>query len=264
MVTGEAIVIGDIGEKIQKFLSEQTNIEIRVEFQISEWRVLKGNCSNEISGIKDQARSRNVGVIFPRPESAVSTVTVIIRGEHAAVSDIKVQVEMLKNNVYKKTTKVAGVPALMHVLKGMEDRLKVLETNHKVVIEVDVESGENGGTGSTQPTGDFPRKVCGATAPDATRVSVFTGDFTQQQHVGTFINFITPNPDVQQGHLKLLIEVGGAEVQSDFQEKISQVYGPQPSTWCLKQGMVRLKCMQPPSLCHTFLEWRKSQGSSVP
>jgi len=125
----------------------------------------------------------------------------------------------------------------------MEDRLKVLETNRKVVIEVDVESGENGGMGSTQPTGELPQKVCGATAPDATRVSVFTGDFTQQQHVGTIINFITPNPDVQQGHLKLLIEVGGAEVQSDFQEKISQFMGLNPPQ-VFKSRHGQLKCMQ--------------------
>ena len=243
-VTGEAIVIGDIGEKILKFLSEQTNIEIRVEFQISEWRVLKGNCSSEISGIKDQAKSRNVLVVFPRQEAAVNTAAVMVRGEHAAVSDIKVQVEMLKNNVHQKTIKVAGVPALMYVLKGMEDRLKVLETNRKVVIEVDVESGENGGAGAAHPAGEPPRKVCGATAPDATRVSIFTGDFTMpQHHVGTLVNFITPNPDVQQGHLKLLIDVGGAEVQSDFQEKISQFMSLSPPQ-VFKSRHGQLKCTQ--------------------
>ena len=242
VVTGELIAVDGIADKIQKFLAEQTNIQVCLEFQISEWRVLRDNCSSEITGVKDQAKTRNVVVVFPRPNTTASTVKVTLRGEPAAVSDIKVQVEMLKANVHQKTTKVAGVPALMHVLKGMEDKLKVLESSYKAVIEVDIESGENGASGPAEPAGILPQKLCGATAPDATQVSVFTGDFTQHQHVGTIINFITPNPNVQQGTMKLLIDAGGAEVQTDFEDKVSQFMSLTPPQ-VIKSRHGKLKCM---------------------
>ena len=242
VVTGELIALDGIASKILNFLAEQTNIQVRVDFQISEWKVLKDNCSSEIEGVKDQAKTRNVVVVFPRQNTAASTVTVTLRGEPAAVSDIKVQVEMLKPKVHHKLTKVAGVPALMHVLKGMEDKLKVLETNHKAVIEVDIESGENGASDPAEPAGVLPQKLCGATAPDATQVSVFTGDFTRHQHAGTLINFITPTPNVKQGALKLLIDAGGAEVQTDFEDKVSQFMSLNtPQVIKSKHG--KLKCM---------------------
>ena len=242
VVTGELIAVDGIADKIQKFLAEQTNIQVCLEFQISEWRVLRDNCSSEITGVRDQAKTKNVVVVFPRQNTTASTVTVTLRGEPAAVSDIKVQVEMLKANVHHKTTKVAGVPALMHVLKGMEDKLKVLESSYKAVIEVDVESGENGASGPAEPAGILPQKLCSATTPDATQVSVFTGDFTQHQHVGTLINFITPNPNVQQGTMKLLIDAGGAEVQTNFEDKVSQFMSLNPSQ-VIKSRHGKLKCM---------------------
>ena len=242
VVTGELIAVDGIADKIQKFLAEQTNIQVCLEFQISEWRVLRDNCSSEITGVRDQAKTKNVVVVFPRQNTTASTVTVTLRGEPAAVPDIKVQVEMLKANVHHKTTKVAGVPALMHVLKGMEDKLKVLESSYKTVIEVDVESGENGASGPAEPAGILPQKLCSATTPDATQVSVFTGDFTQHQHVGTLINFITPNPNVQQGTMKLLIDAGGAEVQTNFEDKVSQFMSLNPSQ-VIKSRHGKLKCM---------------------
>jgi len=225
---------------LEKFLAEQSDIPVCVEFQISEWRVLRKNCSSEIVGVKNQAKKKNVKVVFPRYNTTASTATITLSGEPAAVSDIKVQVEMLKANVYQKITKIAGVPALMHVLKGMEDELKVLESNHKAVIEVDIESGENGASG---PAGILPQKLCGATAPDATQVSVFAGDFTQHQHVGTLINFITPLPNVKQGTMKLLIDAGRAELQTDFEDKVSQFVSLNPPQ-VIKSKHGKLKCMQ--------------------
>ena len=242
VVTGELITVDGIADRIHKFLAEQTNIQVCLEFKISEWRVLRDNCSSEITGVKDQAKAKNVVVVLPRQNTTANTVTVTLRGEPAAVSDIKVQVEMLKANVHQKTTKVAGVPALMHVLKGMEDKLKVLESSYKAVIEVDIESGENGALGPAEPAGILPQKLCSATAPDATQVSVFTGDFTQHQHVGTLINFITPNPNVQQGTMKLLIDAGGAEVQTDFEDKVSQFMSLNPPQ-VIKSRHGKLKCM---------------------
>jgi len=243
VVTGELIAVDGIADKIQKFLAEQTNIQVRLELQISEWRVLRDNCSSEITGVKDQAKTRNVKVVFPRQDTTASTVKVTLQGEPDAVSDIKVQVEMLKAKVHQKITKVAGVPALMHVLKGMEDKLKVLESGYKAVIEVDIESGENGASDPAEPAGVLPQKLCGATAPDATQVSVFTGDFTQHQHVGTLINFITPNHNVKQGTMKLLIDAGGAEVQTDFEDRISQFMSLNPPQ-VIKSRYGKLKCMQ--------------------
>ena len=224
VVTGESIALegpGGIPAKIEQFLDEQVCTEDHLQYEVSEWKVIKESLKNELDGVKHQSKLKKVALVPPK-ESAASKATFIIKGEPAAVLDIKTQLEMLRKNVHKKETKIRDVAGLVRVLQSMEDRLHILEQNHKAAIEVDVERGDNGATGNFQQTGAFPQRVCVSISPDATRVTVFMGDFTQYPQMGTLINFLTRDPNYKQGKLKSIIEAGGSEVQDDIQSKISQ------------------------------------------
>ena len=221
IVTGESIAVEDVATKISQFIHDQMSVQDHVVCQISEWKVIKQNMFNEINAVKDQAKQRNVQVVYPNPNARDNTVKILILGEHAAVHDVKVQIEMLQGGIHQKETRVTRVAGLLQVLQSMEDKLRVLEQTHKAVIEVDIERDDNDATGITKPAGEKPIKVSTATANDGSKVTVFTGDFTQV-HVGTIVNFVTPDPNYSQGNLKTLIAAGGSEVRDNLHSKISQ------------------------------------------
>ena len=68
-------------------------------------------------------------------------------------------------------------------------------------------------------------KLCSATCPNGVRVSVYKGEFTKHNHVDLIVVFIPPNQNQQNDtNLKLLFAAGGAELQEDFDKKISQLF----------------------------------------
>ena len=257
-VTGEKIICADIAAKIRKFLEKHTNVEERITLSKNEWRVVSTNFVSEIEGVKQQAKGKNVKVVWPKETSVESTLPILIQGEPDFVDDIKVQVEMLTTKVCKKVSRVAGVPAIVQVLDSMEDRISTIENRFKAAIEVCLEKGDNGG--AAEATGELPRKVCSATSPNGVRVSIYTGDITHHQHVGVIVNFVTPDPDPQVGNLKFLLEAGGGEALNDFTTKASQFMRLSPAeNFKTKQG--QLKCSQ---LLHCVLPpWNSSESDET-
>ena len=259
VVTGEQLSCNDISERVQRFLEKHTNIEERVTVSQSEWFVVNGHFSNEVKGINERAKKKQVKIEFSEPNLKVSSLVIIISGEPArVVDDVKEQVTMLLQKVCKNKLRITGVPlAFRHVLESMGDKLRLLETDEKVQIEVTLENRDsNGSEVAAQVEGELPRQVCAGTSPSGSWVSVYTGDFAQNAPVGVLVNFITSDPNTQVGCLKHLLESGGAEAMEDFKQKVSQFME-------LKPGMVfktrhgQLKCSQ---LVHCVLpSWRSAE-----
>ena len=242
VITGESIAVAGVATKISEFIQEQTSVRDHVVCQTSEWRVIRENKFKELTAVKDCAKKMNVDVEFPETKVDTDTVKILIRGDHTAVYDVKVQIEMLGSSVQEKVTRISRVPGLIQILKSLEDKLRVLEQTHKVVIEVDIESEDNGTTESAKSVGESSMKVCIATAPDGSKVTVFTGDFTQN-HAGTLVNFVTPDRNYSQGTVMALINAGGRVVQDDLHSKMSQFLVLNPGQ-TFKSSQGQLKCTQ--------------------
>ena len=139
-------------------LPKESNIEECVAVSQSEWFVIKGNFLNEV---KDQAKKKQVKIEWPKPDLNA----IVISGEPGVVDDIKVQVSMLLQKVCKKESRITGVPAAVHVLESMEDKLRLLETDEKVRIKVTLENGDtNELEAAAQVEGELPRQVCAGTS----------------------------------------------------------------------------------------------------
>ncbi len=245
VITGEQLACNDISERVIRFLERHTNIEERVTVSQSEWFVVNGHFPNEVKGINDQAKMKQVKIEWPKPNLKVSSFAIVISGEPArVVDDIKEQVKMLLQKVCKKESRITGVPAVVHVLASMEDKLRLIDTDEKVRIEVTLETGDsNGSEAAAQVEGEFPRQVCAGTSPSGSRVSVYTGDFAQNAPVGVILNFVTSDPNTQVGCLKHLLESGGAEAMEDFKQKVSQFMELKPGV-VFKTRHGQLKCSQ--------------------
>ena len=256
IITGEKLACNGISERVQRFLEKHTNIEERVTVSQSEWFVVNKNFLNEVNGINDQAKKKQVKIEWPKPKLKVSSLPIVISGEPLVVDNIKVQVTMLLQKVCKKESRITGVPAVVHVLESMEDKLRLLETDERVRIEVTLENDDtNELEAAAQVEGELPRQVCAGTSPSGSRVSVYTGDFAQNASVGVIVNFITSDPNTQVGCLKHLLESGGADAMEDFKQKVSQFMELKPGT-VFRTRHGQLKCSQ---LVHCVLpSWKNT------
>ena len=257
IVTGEKLACNDISERVQRFLEKHTNIEERVTVSQSEWFVINRNFFNEVKGINDQAKKKQVKIEWPKHNLKVSSLPIVISGEPGVVDDINVQVSMLLKKVCKKESRITGVPAVVHVLESMEDKLRLLESDERVRIKVTLENGDtNELEAAAQVEGELPRQVCAGTSPSGSRVSVYTGDFAQNVPVGVIVNFITSDPNTQVGCLKHLLESGGADAMEDFKRKVSQFMELKPGT-VFRTRHGQLKCSQ---LVHCVLpSWKSAE-----
>lgn len=258
VVTGESIVLdgpNNVVTKIKHFLEEKLSVEDRLDYEVSEWRVIKSNMNTKLDAVKKQAQARNVKLVVPK-EKLTSKAVFLIQGEPAAVLDIKTQLDMLRKDVQVKVEKVRDIPGLMLILKSLEDRLQVLETKHQAVIEVDIESGDNGASAkaATSSVVDQPVKVLTATSTQyGTVVTIFMGNFTQVPTAGTIINFLSPDPNYRIGSLKAIIDAGGSDVQREIQTRVDQCFQLRyAQVFKTKHG--NLKCSQ---LIHCIIPiWR--------
>ena len=257
LVSGELLALDDICKRIEKFLRDHTSVEEKVDMTANVWNVVDLNFRSEISALDSDAKSRHVTLTWPRSTNRQDPSTVVIRGELKDVDDFKVRVEMLRGKVRQKEAKVSKVPALVHVLGSMDDRINVLRAKNKASIELHFEKGT---TEDSQATGELPRKLCSATAGDGSRVNVYIGDFTQNQPVSAILNFVSLDPHINVGSLKLLASAAGQEMKEDFQVKLSQFPMRKPGlVFRTKQG--QLKCSQ---LLHCFLPpWDQTTSTTV-
>ena len=241
VITGQSVTVAGVAAKMSQFIQEQTSVRDHIVCQRSEWRVIRENKFKELTAVKDRANKMNVDIDFPESKVDTDTVKILIWGDHTAVYDVKVRIEMLRSSLIKKVVKVSRVPGLLQILKSLEDKLRVLEQTHKVVIEVDIESEDNGTT-ETAKSVQTSTKLCTATTPDGRIVTVFTGDFTQNR-AGTLVNFVTPDRNYSQGNLMALVNAGGGEVQDDLHSKMSQVFDLRPGL-TFRSNHGQLKCTQ--------------------
>lgn len=254
VVEGEAIVLDDITKQIEKFLRDHTSVEEQVKMDANVWNVVSLNFTNEINALDSDAKSKHVAIIWPKSGSRQDAI--VIRGEPKDVDDFKVRVQMLGMKVCEKVAKISKVPALIHVLGSMDDRINVLRTQHKASIELQFEKGKDD---DSQATGELPRKLCNATATCGSRINVYMGDFTQNQPVTAILNFVSLDPQINVGTLKLLASAAGQEMQDDFKEKVAHVMVHNPGlVFQTKHG--QLKCSQ---LLHCFLPpWDQSASAT--
>ena len=256
VVEGEAIVLDDIIKGIEKFLRDHTCVEEQAKVDANVWIVVNLNFSTEISVIDSDAKSRHVAITWPKSTSRQESSTIIIRGEPKDVDDFKVKVQMLALKVCHKEAKISKVPALVHVLGSMDDRINVLRTQNKASIEFHFEKGADE---EFQATGELPRKLCSATASSGSRVNVYMGDFTQNQPVNAILNFVSLDPHINIGTLQLLASTAGQEMQDDFKQKLGLLLVRKPGlVFQTKHG--QLKCSQ---LLHCFLPpWDQSASAT--
>lgn len=254
VVEGEAIVLDDIIKKIEKFLRDHTSVEEQVKMDANFWNVVSSNFTQEINALDSDAKSRHVAIVWPKSSSRQDVI--IIRGEPKDVDDFKVKVQMLGMKVCHKEAKISKVPALVHVLGSMDDRINVLRTLHKASIELQFEKGTDD---DSQATGELPRKLCNATANSGSRINVYMGDFTQNQPVTAILNFVSLDPQINIGTLKLLASAAGQEMQDDFKQKVAQMLVHNPGT-VFQTKPSQLKCSQ---LFHCFLPpWDPSASTT--
>ena len=256
VVAGETIVLDDIVKEIEKFLRDHTSVEEQITMDANVWNVVNLNFTNEISALDTEAKSKHVTIAWPKTTSRQDPSTVIIRGEPKDVDDFKVKVQMLGMKVRHKEAKISKVPALVHVLGSMDDRINVLRSTNKASIELHFEKGMED---DSQATGELPRKLCNATASSGSRVNVYMGDFTQNQPVTAILNFVSLDPQINIGTLKLLASAAGQEMQDDFKQKITHMLVHNPGVvFQTKHG--QLKCSQ---LLHCFLPpWDQSASAT--
>jgi hypothetical protein len=250
-IEGEVIVLDDIIKQIKNFLQNHSSVEEQVKMDANIWNVVNLNFTHEINAIDSDAKSRHVVIIWPKSGSQQDVV--IIRGEPKDVDDFKIQVQMLGMKVCHKEAKISKVPALVHVLGSMDDRLR---TQHKASIKLHFEKGTDD---DSQTTGELPRKLCIATANSGSRVYVCMGDFTQNQPVTAILNFVSLDSHVNIGTLKLLASAAGQEMQDDFKQKVAHLLVHNPGlVFQTKPG--QLKCSQ---LFHCFLPpWDPSASAA--
>lgn len=254
VVEGEAIVLDDIIKRIEKFLRDHTSVEEQVKMDANVWNVVSLNFTNEMNALDSEAKAKHVAIMWPKPGSRQDVI--IIRGEPKDVDDFKVKVQMLGMKVFEKVAKISKVPALVHVLGSMDDRINVLRNNHKASIELQFEKGTDD---DSQATGELPRKLCNATATSGSRVNVYMGDFTQNQPVTAILNFVSLDPQINVGTLKLLASAAGQEMQDEFKQKSANMLVHPPGlVFQTKHG--QLKCSQ---LLHCFLPpWDPSASAA--
>ena len=256
VVAGETIVLDDITKQIEKFLRDHTSVEEQVKVDANVWNVVNLNFTNEINALDSDAKSRHVAITWPKSTCRQDPSTIVIRGEPKDVDDFKVKVQMLGMKVYQKETKISQIPALVHVLGSMDDRIKVLRTQNKASIELHFEKGT---AEDSQATGELPRNLCSATASNGYRVNIYMGDFTQNQPVTAILNFVSLDPHINVGTLKLLASTAGQEMQDDFKQKLAHMIVRKPGVvFQTKHG--QLKCSQ---LLHCFLPpWDQSSSAT--
>ena len=219
-VSGYDNAIDDTIKQVEKFLRDHTSVEERVEVDRYVWNVVNSNFAQELSAIDSDARARHITITRPKSNGRQDTTFFLIRGEPKHVDDFKVQVTMLCMRVCQKEFTISNVPALVHVLGSMDDRINVLRSDNKASIDLHFERGT--ATGEVQATGGLPRKLCNATAANGSRVNVYMGDFTQNQPVTAILNFVSLDPHIDVGILKLLASAAGPEMRDDFKCILSQ------------------------------------------
>ena len=258
VVEGEVLTLDAIIKKIEKFLRDHTSIEERMELDRNVWNVVHLNFAQEMSALESDAKSRHVTITWPRSGSRKDALSILIRGEPKYVDDFKVRVQMLGMKVCHKQATISQVPALVHVLGSMDDRINVLRAVNKASIELHFEKGT---VEESQATGELPRKLCNATAPTTgSRVNVYMGDFTQNQPVTAILNFVSLDPSIHLGPLKLLASTAGQEMQDDFKAKLSQLLVRRPGV-CFKTLHGQLRCSQ---LVHCFLPpWNQTSAATM-
>ena len=254
VVEGEVVVLDDVIKQIEKFLRDHTSVEELVTVDANIWYVVNLNFATEMSAIDSDAKSRHVAIVWPKSSSRQDP-TILIRGEPKHVDDFKVRVQMLFMKVHHKEATISKIPALVHVLGSMDDRINVLRTKSKASIELHFEKGT---AEVSQATGELPRNLCSATAGSGSRVNIYMGDFTQNQPVTAILNFVSLDPHIHIGTLKLLASTAGQEMEDDFKLKLSHMLVRRPGlVFQTKHG--QLKCSQ---LLHCFLPpW--NQGTAA-
>ena len=256
VVSGEITVLDDIIVQLKKFLQDHTSVEEQIKMDANVWNVVSLNYTNEISALVSDAKSKHVAITRPKYTSQQDPLTIIIRGEPKDVDDFKLRLQVLGMKVCHKEAKIYKVPALVHVLGSMDDRINVLRSTNKASIELHF---ENGTAEDSQVTGELPRNLCSATASNGSRVNVYMGDFTQNPPVTAILNFVSLDPHINIGPLKLLASAAGQEMQDDFQQKLSQHLVRKPGLiFQTKHG--QLKCSH---LLHCFLPpWNQSASTT--
>lgn len=253
-------VIGDktVGKgvicQLELFLSEQTSVEERVFMKGHQWNVLSNpkGLSLEVDKIKHSVQAKDVKIQWPGNLTDFDKdVCIVIKGDPAIVDKVKSELEALQKKVCHREEKLRNIPAVIHIMNTIEDKIHVLESTCGASIGVSIAS-EDSESGRIHSRSAAASKLCSATCPNEVRISVYSGDFTQHSPVDTIVVFLPPHSNSQEDcNLKLLFAAGGAYLQSDFKKRMSQFLKQTPGDlFPCNQGMLQcsqlLCCFIPP------------------
>lgn len=230
IVTGERTVVEAVSTKLRGFLLEQTSVEEQLSIDVQHWNVMKSisGLGQELAAIKSAVHSEDVKIDWPQEKiiGLRNSINIVIKGDPTQVDKVKGDLEALEKKVCHTEEKLSNIPAAIQVVNSMEDKIRVLESQYGASIDVsvtcdDLESGRVH-SGSADLVAS---KLCSATCRNEVRVSVYEGDFTKHNPVDVVIIFIPPNLSRQSdSNLCLLFAAGGADLRSDFNRRISQLF----------------------------------------
>lgn len=230
IVTGEKLVVEDVIRKLNNFLADQTSVEEQVCIDVHQWQVINKGMGQELDSLKSSMQGKEVKIEWPQHKPSAEfrdRVSIVIRGDPTLVDKVKGELETLANKVCHREEKLSNIPAAMQVIGSMDDNIRVLENQYGAAIDVSLTSNDDSDARRvhSQSTDLSEAKLCSATCPNDVRVSVYKGEFTKHNHVDLMVVFIPPNHNWQNdATLKLLFAAGGAELQRDFDRKISQLF----------------------------------------
>ena len=224
IVTGENQIVQAVISKLNTFLAEQTSVEEQVCMDVHHWQVINKGMGQELDGLKSSVQGKEMKIEWPQQTGFHDKVHIMIRGDPSLVDKVKGELEALEKKVCHREEKLSNIPAAMQVISSMDDKL---ENQYGAAIDVSLTSNDDLDTGRvrTLSTALTEAKLCNATCPNDVRVSVYKGEFTKHNHVDLMVVFIPPDHNQQNDtNLKLLFAAGGAELQKNFNRKVSQLF----------------------------------------
>ena len=240
-VTGEKIIVSSVLQKIEHFLSEQTNVKEEVCIPGHKWNVISNSFASEIDAYRDQ---KDIKVTYPRGPVR-DKATVVIKGEPVVVDRVKGEIEALVGKVCHKEVKLCNIPAALQVVNSMQDKIHTLQNSHGAVIDVSLMPDDSA---PAQSPSHKCMPLFRVNSGEA-RVSVYSGDFTKHDYVEVMVNFVPPNSSIPDYNLKQLFATGEATLKQDFTAKVEQFFNASSGD-IFKSDRGKLQCGQ---LWHCFL-----------
>ena len=225
-IAGERIAVPNIRAILEQHLLDISSIEEHLVIDYYKWRVIDNDLKHKVDAIVNDF-GKNIKII---PQKNLSTmndkpVTITIQGDPNAVDDAKVRLQLLEKEVFHLQEKLSNIPAAHRLLSKMEDRINVIEHNHKAYIDIKIvaEDDVTFHTKVSNTRSRHPTKIGGAVLSNEVRVFLYSDNFTKHPNVHTIINFVKCQPANSDLNLKQLFDTTyGDSLQKELHNRIKK------------------------------------------